>query len=339
MSPTERQRQAIAARDKGLKIAEIASEMGISQRGVLRLLQRAKQAQTQPQPNPVHISGLTPSDHQPEPECIWDELIQKQATTEQYVAQKYAQAIRVCEHKPIAIATLSDLHLGSNYCDYRGIKHDAEMIAQTDGMYALAAGDYWDNWIGKLEFIQRQQKCDFESELRLVEWWFETLGNSLLCVIAGNHDNRTKNIAGIDYVKKLLGKRKLLYDSDEVSFKLQFADTEWKIKARHKWRGHSMYNQTHGEERDARFGDVDWDIAIGGHTHEGTVFREFVHNGRLRLAVQIGTYCYEDRYARGLGLPQNRPGVGGIVFHPDGKIETKRDLETTAKYLAWARSE
>lgn len=287
------------------------------------------------------IFGLTGHDRA-DAEEILDTLIEKQAGVEQNIQKRYNQVVTINDNKPVGLALIGDLHLGSPGVDYKGLVRDTQLIRSTPGLYALGMGDYHDNWIGKLGMIQRGQPVSFESELALLDWWFEKMDGSLLAVVAGNHDTgRSKMYAGIDLVKRILrSAQPVLYDEDEVVFDVKLCDSQWRFKIRHKWQGSSIYNATHGIERDPKFGDGDFDVGVGAHTHRGTLFRDFMFHGKRRISVLCGTYKMVDRYALRLGFgrsPQNA-ATGVLILWPDGKIETMHNLKAAAQFLTYLRS-
>jgi hypothetical protein len=270
----------------------------------------------------VEIDGITPDDQFPDGIEVIDKLIAVQDKVRDKVNRRYNQVIKINESKPVAVAMFSDLHLGGPYVDYRAIKEDAKLVAETDGFYAIGAGDYLDNWIGKLEWVQRGQAVPFSDEVAMVEAWFDMLREKLLVVVAGNHDFRTKKTAGIDLIARITRNVKCLFDGDEVRFLMKLGKGQWRFKIRHAWKYRSVLNESHGIERDLERGDGDFDIGIGAHEHRGTIFRECTFHGAKKLAVVLGTYKYHDRYAVQWGFPRNtHDASGAIILHPDGRLE------------------
>ena len=287
------------------------------------------------------IDGLTPEDHLTDGAEVLKTLVTRQKRAEKKRKRRHEQVVTLPGRKPVALAILSDLHLGNANVDYKAIKADAELIRDTDGLYACACGDYHDNWVGKLVWVANDQPVTLENELALVQWWLDTLGEKLVAAVAGNHESRTKRAAGFDHMKLLMRGANHLYDADEIPFTLKLGRSEWGVKVRHKWRGNSMYNESHGMERDLRFGLGDWDIAMQGHVHRGTIFRESYDDReeKAKLTCQIGTYEFSDRYAMQLGFAQRpQSGCGAILFYPDGRYQPFRDLETAADFLEYLRS-
>jgi hypothetical protein len=286
----------------------------------------------------VNILGFTPDDVI-DGKTIVEKMVEAQDVIVDRIVRRYSQSIEIKDDKPVGVALFSDLRLGNKYVDYKAIRDETTLVANTDGFYCMALGDYHDNWIGKLEGIQREMPVDFASEIAMLEWWVDLIRDKLIVVVGGNHDTgRTKRISGIDYVKRILKGVRTLYDPDEVRFTFKLGEGEWRFKCRHAWMGTSVYNDTHGIEKDPRFGDDEFDVGIGGHTHRGTIFREFMFHHKKRLAILLGTYKYHDGYATRLGFPRSpNTASGGLLMYPDGRMVHYDDLFALADYLKYLR--
>lgn len=312
----------------------VGNHMGFSGKAVGRvkdLITQAEHRATFPT-----IEGVKASDRKPDVSRLWQSLIHRQGRVQSRADAKLRQRITLPGNLPTAIVFISDIHFGDSFTDYAQVYADAQVIRETPGMYAILAGDMVDNWITpKLQWIQRHQAVPLEDEWALCEDYLQNqLGDKLLAVVSGNHDARTDQLGGIDYLKLLLQNADVLYDQNEVIFQLCLGGYEWGVKVRHKWRGRSEINQTHGIEKDLRLGSDDWDIGVGGHTHAATTFREFVYHDRLRLAVQLGTYKFDDHYGAQCGFPRTvGNGSGAVVFYPSGEWHQCRNVEMAAKVL------
>lgn len=292
--------------------------------------------------NQVEIEGLKPDSEPVDSENIREKLLREQEQAEARIAKRYSQTICIDDHKPVFLALVSDVHLGGKYVDYKTFFRDEEIIAETDGMYCIETGDMHDNWVGKLEGIQREQIMSFDSEIGLLKEHYEKISDSLLAVCSGNHENRTKKLVHIDHIKEFLKNTNLLYDSDEILFTLSLGEgADWRFKVRHRWKGHSTYNDTHAIEKDQKFtkGESSWDVGIGGHTHIGTMIRPFIQNDQYCMACLVGTYKMWDKYpiqCGGYGVSIG-PGCGGLMLFPDGKILPMYDLVSAQNYLQYLR--
>lgn len=238
--------------------------------------------------------------------------------------------------EPYGIAFLSDLHFGNAYTDYAQARADAIAIATTPGMFAVFHGDGIDNWIlPKMAGLQRGQAMPFDDEMKMFKEWLEMLGRKLLVVVAGNHDNWTYTLSGIDFLQNIVSPM-TIYDQHQAIFDIIAGNRQMRFAVRHKWRGSSILNPTHGMERAAR--DIDADVYVGGHTHIATLARQFTVRDRDRLAILTGTYKRWDSYGHALGLPPSQhSGAGVLVVDPKKDHVFIRDVEEASDYLTWKR--
>jgi hypothetical protein len=316
----------------------VAQALGLARTTVQQARVRLLGGSCAPPPAKVTVSGVTPDSFRPDPASVWQQVVERQEKATAKLAAMESQAIEIHDSKPVGIAMFSDLHLGNPNADYRQILRDTDTVVGTDGFYATSWGDAHDNWIGKLEGIQRGQPISFDAELTLVQDWFRRLQGKLLAVCSGNHEHRTVAIAGQDHIRGFLSGAQLLYDASEVSFRLKLGSAEWRVKGRHRWRYNSILNPTHGIERDLERGDVDFDIGVGGHVHKGTLFREFPFRGRVVTGCLIGTYKLDDEYGRQCGFAKSiGSGCGALILYPDGKLQSFRELSVAAEFLKWLR--
>lgn len=285
------------------------------------------------------IEGLTTEDELISVEELWEQVERIQTIAEKRLVLRDSQSVQL-PNAPCALALLSDLHFGSPNTDYRSAKRDAEIVRDTEGMYAEFHGDGVDNWIiGKLQGQSKNQPMTIDAEFRLFVNWIEMIGEKLLWVIPGNHENWSYILAGVDRVRAALAETRVLYDPHEVVLDLLVGPSLWTIKARHQWRNQrTVFNDTHGLQVGWERGDTDFDIGVGGHTHTGTFFTPFVRHRKRRLAALTGSYKVDDGYARKLGYRSTSGlGCGAIVFHPDGRTANFDNLETAADFLEFWR--
>ena len=284
------------------------------------------------------IEGFTNLDGDPDPGEIWDRAIASQEAAERNVALRVNQRITIPDpERPFGIAYFSDLHLGDPATDYKSIRGDAEVIMDNPRLFAGYHGDGLNNWvIGKLQSLQKNESIPLDQEIALFGDWLRMIGPSLLWVVAGNHDNWTMKLSGLDLPRSLLPNVRVLYDRNEILFTLSWGDYELVYKVRHKWKYNSIFNVTHSIEVGWQRGDSDFDVGLGGHTHIGTVERPFFRHRQLKRAVLTGTYKIIPTgggYGRELGLasPMGK-GCGAHVF--DGSDITVCDnLEKAAMLI------
>jgi len=332
-------RHAIAALGPGATYKAIASHAGVSTSTAHRIAQSLEILRKRKSTDSICvIEGLTADDTLPDAATIYSRLEAIQDEAEMELEKRYSQTIKIPGGKPVGIVFSSDWHFGGRYVDYRSIQRDIQTIVETEGMYTVLGGDYHENWIGRIFSPQYQNELTIEQELTLVDDAIGKLHDKILAMCAGNHDaGRHVKVAGWDHIRRLLKGSKFLYDRDEVCFTLKLGSTEWRVKLRHKWRGYSQYNPTHGQEKDRKFVELH-DISIGGHTHNGTLFREEFAHGKYRMNIQTGTYKYHDDYGVEQGFSQTPPNpVGCLILYPDGSWMTAKDLQRAAGILGYLR--
>lgn len=287
---------------------------------------------------PALIEGVVAVEDQVDPEVLWSAAEKAQlATQKRQLAQKQQRVVLPPE--PVAIAFLSDFHIGSAGTDYRSLRNDCDLIARTAGMYAMFAGDGVDNWIiGKLANLQHHQALNYDAEWLLFEVVLKTLSPKLIAVVSGNHDNWTYKIAHIDRLRGLLDNATCVYDRYQAAITLQHGIKQRLILVRHKWRGSSIYNVTHAIEVGYDRLGVPYDWGVGGHTHIGTYCREFDRHGQRRSAILLGTYKLSDSFGQEVGFaPTTGIGCGAKVLHPDGREWWFGGLNEAAEFLEFLR--
>jgi len=281
------------------------------------------------------IEGMFPDDDELDADALWQYAIAQQRRYAERCERRRRQVITIKDARPVGLAFFADLHFGNVGTDYERAQRDAEIVAATDGMYAGFHGDGIDNWIlGRLQAQQRAQIVGFEAEKLLFRSWLDILGDKLLWFVSGNHELWTGKASGIDEFREYLRGRLVLYDKHQILVTLKLASSSWRVLVRHKWKWGSVFNDTHGLEVAWERLGIDFDIAVGGHDHRGTLARPFYRHGRKRYALKVGTYKLDGDYGREVGLAEpNGTGCGCMLFWPDGRLHWSEDLETAAELL------
>ena len=323
--------------------SQLSSEAGISEAVIRTHLQRRinqtnseKNAEKEPEKMGFSTSGLTEATSNWTPQELWDMAFRVQKSTSEREKNRDKRSVLFNLNQPVGIAFFSDLHLGSSATDYVQLKEDTEIVQKTENMFAAFTGDGIDNWISsRMQNLSASQGMPFSAELQLLKNWITMLKGKLLFVVAGNHDNWTKRMSGLDFFVDSLKDTKTLYDTEEIRFNLGFKNGyQWKVKARHKWRYNSVFNATHAIEVGWERGGWDFDVGIGGHTHIGTVCRPFFRHEQKLYALLIGTYKIHDKFGKTIGapVPYGR-GCGVMIFCPDGRTHWCENVHIAAAIL------
>jgi hypothetical protein len=241
---------------------------------------------------------------------LWKRAVATQERQDK--SREYRASRRVIyDNGPVVFVCMADLHLGSTGVNYKDIDKDIQLLNTLADrgvtVSVLLIGDLLDNFIiGKLKDL-RMNASPFLiiEEWGLVDYALEKLSPYLIGSVAGNHDNWSYALAGVDLLRERHEKLTpgILYDPYELNFTLQVGGFECLVSARHGWRGNSMYNPTHGIDNHHHRRGREFDVAIGAHTHRGGLVREFDNGGDVGYAMLCGSYKKVDEYAMKLGLP------------------------------------
>lgn len=337
----------------GLSERAIAERLGVSQHKVKTALNRPTQriaarpktwdeavaavhgeASTH---TPAIIEGVT-AEQTTSVENIWTFVQEAQQIVFEKQQRRGNQSIKLPD-EPVAIAFLSDLHIGSAGTDYTAIREDAEMIQHTPGLYAGFHGDGTDNWIvGKLTSLQRGQAVGFDAERLLFESWVSMVADKLLWWVGGNHDQWSEKLIGSSPDRALIKDKLILWDRNQCAVKIKHCGIERTALIRHKWRFNSVFNASHGLQVGWERGDVDYTWAIGGHTHIGTYCHPFHRHNKRRYAILTGAYKKVDGFGEEIGFASPKDnGCGAMVLNVDGSQVFFDTLAPAVDYLAYLR--
>ena len=247
-------------------------------------------------------------------------------------------AITVKDTRPVAVAVISDQHIrSSGPIQLARMRADAELIAQTDGLFAMLGGDGVDNHIKHLSAMVAGG-TSVKGDWFLYDHYMGMFGNKLLAIISGNHDDFTRDIAGIDMVGILANKHKLVYCPDEVVLVLTVNGIDYRIKVRHQYRYGSSFNLTHTVKRLWEMGDDDFDIGVIGHHHEAAI-EPFQKHGRIIWAARPGSYQLTSSYTRRYGFRHANPTCPTFILFPDKhEVMGFMDVHQAAAFLRWTRA-
>lgn len=283
----------------------------------------------------VAVSGVTASD------TLDDGAAYKRAIDEwkhaREIQERKENQVLTFSSGPIALVCMADLHLGGSGVDYPRLFEEAELIANTPGMFVVLVGDLLDNFlVGRLVLLNIFGHLDITDEWLLLRRYLSIIGHKVVVSVGGNHDYWHTMLTGVDYLRDVLSAtaKNALYDQNDARVSVNIGDAWWPGRIRHKWRLSSMYNESHGIEQAARH-DQDFIWGVGAHLHRGGVARSFTVAGRSCMAVMCGSYKRVDKFAqqRGFQKPNNSTAVS-IVFDEDtGSITGFDSLEMCHRFM------
>lgn len=286
----------------------------------------------------VSIHGVVPDIQEVDEEEIWELAKRKSRRRRSKNGDRLNQSIEF-SHGPVCLVFLADLHLGDSDTDYDRIDDDLETIIDTPGMYACAVGDMLNNFIvGRLKDIRFGASFAISEEWVMVKRVLKKLAPKLLLSVAGNHDLWSFALTSIDYLEEIHARLNpdILYAKYDNTVTLKVADTEYIVRARHKWKGYSQYNPTHGIEWAAKFDKGrHFDVGIAAHTHVSGLYRQFNNGGKTGHAVICGSYKFFDAYALDKGFPEaNEAAAVALIIDDTGEaVFGTNNLDAAAHYM------
>jgi len=320
--------------EEGLTWRQISDVLDIKKEAA-RSRYRHADAQLRPPPT-CTATGVTAAGELPDEEAVYQRAVAGWEETRELEERKNSQVLEF-SHGPVAMVWMADQHLGGKGVDYPRAFAEAEIVRDTPGMFAGTVGDLLDGFIiDKLLKIRLGKAFSIPEEFALVRRYLRVLGPKLKISVGGNHDFWFSWLTGIDYFREVLAGivPGVLYDVDDCRVTVRVGDAEFRGRVRHKWRGTSIYNPTHGAERAAKW-DQDFEWAVGAHTHACGVARGFVAGGESGIAVQCGSYKVVDDFARRLGVPKaNKSTAVAIVFDEETRSMTGfENLDFAARFM------
>ena len=277
-----------------------------------------------------------PAHDPPDEAQVWERAKREWQQVSRLVDRRAKQRIKF-EYGPVGFALLADQHFGDGGVDYPRAEKEAQIVADTPGLYAILAGDVVNNFIiTKLAQARYDTRLSIPDEWALLRGYLRILSPKLQVVVGGNHDQWVTMLTGIDYFRDVVGEFSptVIYDSDDCLVDAEVAEWSVSMRIRHKWKGSSIYNPTHGIERAAKW-DQDFIIGMGAHTHVSGVARSFNIGGVNGMALLAGSYKRVDSYARrqGFAKPNTSTAVAVIIDAEEHALVGFDCLEMAAKYL------
>ena len=241
---------------------------------------------------------------------------------------------------PIAVAHFGDPHIDDDGTNISELLQHADLVSNTEGMFAGNIGDNQNNWIGRLARLYGEQSTSSKESWRLTEHFITKV--NWLYLVGGNHDAWS---GSGDPLEWMISQRNGLYNNNGIRMNLIFPNKKRvRINARHTFAGHSMWNTAHGLSKAIQMGWRDH-ILTAGHTHvSGYQVLKDPASGLVSHAIRIASYKEIDRYAEEKGLPDaNIFKCPVTIIDPNYDDNDSRLITTIfdpfegAEYLQWKR--
>ncbi|HKJ74554.1 MAG TPA: helix-turn-helix domain-containing protein [Alphaproteobacteria bacterium] len=244
--------------------------------------------------------------------------------------------IRFRTNKPVGMVVVGDPHLGADGCNIPLLRQHIRCITDTPNCYAVNIGDTADNWGGRLIRLYAENNVSKPTERRLARWFLQDAGVPWIVWLMGNHDEMDSSFS--EYLKAINAKALPMLDW-RARFRLVFPDAEVRVDAAHNHKGHSMWNELHGQIRAAHM-DEAADIFVAGHHHNWALMTKEMPDGRIIHLARARGYKFIDEHAHRHGFGQQQYGAS-IMFvvrpkhisDPIRFIRSFADIDDGCEYL------
>lgn len=272
-------------------------------------------------------------------EVIWNDEIHK----EELAA---SNTVEINTDQPIAVVAVADQHFGGGIgtaTDIRRIFDEAKLMANTPNLYLAHNGDLSNNFIGEWTAnLNNNRQISIKEEAVISLEYMKIIQDILVAWVTGNHNYWTEKYTGFsanyEMLMQLKNKQSILFDDDELNFRVKTSFADVGFLMRHIWRGNTSTNLTGGIERAAKLNNIyDSTVYIGAHIHSGGIIKEFINAGKTNYALLCGTYKKIDHYSRQNGFfKANDSTAVGVVIHPKFGIMPFSNLYALCDYMKWA---
>jgi hypothetical protein len=327
----------VEVRDNADSWAEVYEHFSDMQPHVLRAIYYRQKRRQDVRPT---VTGAIAEDVVIDMEEAWKKAVAMSRKRKKHEQKRASRAINF-DCGPVCFVNMADFHVGAEGTDYERIEAEIDIINRTPGMFIGFAGDMVDNFIvGRLQRIQRDSSFQINEQWAVLKYLLKkvTENDRLLWSVAGNHDNWTPALAGIDYFAELHAQltKNVIVDSGQADIAVTVGGVTRHWRIRHKWKGNSQWNSLHAIAKASKFNNAQpFDIGVGAHTHRSGLSGYFEVGQKTCVAVLCGAYKRYDDFAiqEGFAQPNNRTGVP-VVQDEEGEFTLFPSIEAAANYMS-----
>lgn len=286
----------------------------------LRQQRRARAAEGSQPVAPVK----TVTSPMPDPnEDEWEELFSSLERADR--ARKYLSPTEETTHVslsgPVAIAFMSDVHIGAGGVDYARFRADLDLIRETPDLYFLINGDLLENAKPQMKSGNALYHSLFSSPREQVAYARSRLTpvrDKLLVLTQGNHDARDGMMAGIDRLPDIAKELQAPYFTEKGgTIYLNVDGQDYVIVVKHQYGGQSKITKSNSARRLWTEWPNSWesaDVVALAHLHEPDLYLT-QQRGQDVVWLRGGTYKVHDEWAESKGYKPTY-GVPTVVFMP-----------------------
>ena len=268
---------------------------------------------------------------------FFSQIVGLQAAAEKLNTRQVKASVIINDDKPIGVVKTGDWHVGAVGTDYNLLKEDIQKIKETDGLYAVGAGDYKDNYkpgtpmAGMFEQIIQPGMQDM-----VVCSLMEELTEKMLVLVRGCHDSWDKKTGDTDFLETLCAITGAvnLWHGGEIKLTVGQQPYLWRI--RHKYKYTSSLNFENAMRRIMEVQGPS-DVASEAHFHNAYIMDRHTM-GEYRVLMRSGSYKVWDEYGQQIAGYKGKPSCPMVIFYPDRrKMIPVRDMDAGIDILKGLR--
>jgi len=269
---------------------------------------------------------------------ILDEAIHRRDSKMKVEGVPDSVNVEIPSTTPIVIGLFGDPHLDGMYVDYELIREHTREISRNPKFYSIIGGDLVEG--AAFNPAQDNKIGSFEEETLFAIKMLDSMRGSMIALNMSDHDCWSEKTGPTIYqtIRERYGVPVLRGSS---TIHLKVGDVTYIIVGAHRLPGHSMYNKTHPENRESKFGQQGADVYVGWHTHQKGIAQQVARQANgddlLQVFVSSGPYQYSSKYAQKLGFGQQREkelGAVWLVLHPYRKeVEAFWSMESAKERI------
>lgn len=201
--------------------------------------------------------------------------------------------------KPICLCWISDVHIGSPYCDYKKFASDFRAVLADERMYVMVGGDWRDNFQPSFKDASAPVNQLHPPQIQAisVDKLFDQLEGKIVAAVGGNHDRFMNKKTGMDMEYFIHRDRDFPYMPYGGIIELTIGQTMYEILWQHQARFNSAFNWFNAHHQLRKTKCQSADIVVLEHLHKAGI--EMISDGGKHgvskvLNIQTGAYKIHD---------------------------------------------
>lgn len=203
----------------------------------------------------------------------------------------------------IIFLPIGDLHIGAETTEHSRIAKLITKVRPLSNVFIVFTGDSIDNF-GKFSVGGgiHEQAVNVTKQKQIAEWICKYLGDKLLGVIQGCHEEFSYRADGFDFGKYLANISDTRYLGKKALLTLLVGENEYKVYVDHNSRWSSTDNMCHGLKKTCR-NQTPFDLGIGAHRHVPNAENSLIQ-GRMVKTCKISSFKRPDRFIEKVKVPE-----------------------------------